>query len=102
MKHFTDISVAFSNLAQDTVEDRAAATNLTTSNGTLTEQVVMYANCLSNKEAGKVASQTEVSNLNRDLKTLKAEIHKFKKLGHSVGAGAAYKNNGRTVPIWKK
>ena len=84
------------------MEDRAAATNLTTSNGTLTEQVVMYANRLSTKEAENTAFQTAVRNLNRDLKTLKAEIQNFKKLGHSVGAGAAYKNNGRTVPIWKK
>ena len=44
-----DMSVEFYNLAQATLEDHAAVTNLTTANSTLTEQVVMYANHLSAK-----------------------------------------------------
>ena len=58
-----DISVVFANLAQTTVDDRAAVTNLTTENITLTEQVALYANRLSNKEADNMALQTVMRNL---------------------------------------
>ena len=46
-----EMSVAFANIAQSTAEDRAAVTNLTTENSTLTEQVALYDNRLSTKEA---------------------------------------------------
>ena len=45
------MSLAFENLEQATAEDHAAVTNLTMANITLTEQVAMYSNRLSNKEA---------------------------------------------------
>ena len=47
--------MAFTNLAQATSEDRAAVTNLTTENSTLTEQVALYDNRLSTKEADNMA-----------------------------------------------
>ena len=96
------MSVSFSNLAQATAEDRAAVTNLVTANITLTEQVVLYSNRLSTKEVDNMTLHTAVRNLQGKLKKLKAEIQNFKKSGHSGAAGAAYKNNGRMVPNWKK
>ena len=42
-------------MKQATVEDRAAVTNLTMANSTLTEQVALYAKCLSTKEDDNMA-----------------------------------------------
>ena len=47
----TEMSLSFENLEQATAEDHAAVKNLTMANITLTEQVAMYSNRLSNKEA---------------------------------------------------
>ena len=44
-----EMSMVFSNMAQDMSEDQSAVSNLTMANSTLTEQVVMYANPLSTK-----------------------------------------------------
>ena len=49
------MSVAFANLAQATAEHLAGITNLTTTNINLTEQVALYANRLSTKEADNMA-----------------------------------------------
>ena len=49
MEMFAD----FSNLEQATAEDIADVANLTTENITHTDQVVLYANCLSTNEAQK-------------------------------------------------
>ena len=102
MNDVTEISVAFDNLAQATAEDRADVTNLMMTNSTLREQVAMCANHLSIKEADNMALQMAVSNLRGELKNLKVEIQNLKKSGHSGVAGAAYKNNGRMVPSWKR
>ena len=45
------------------VEDRSAVTNLTMANITLTEQVALYDNCLSTKEADNMELQTSMKNL---------------------------------------
>ena len=74
MNDVTAISVAFANLAQATAEDRAAVTNLTTTNSTIIEKVALYSNRLSTKEADNMALQTAVMNFQVELKTLKAEI----------------------------
>ena len=50
-----EMSMALANLAQATAEDRAAVTNLTMANSTLTEQVARYDNRLSTKEADNMA-----------------------------------------------
>ena len=98
-----EMSAEFSNLAQATSEDRAAVTNLTTVNSTLTEQVAMYTNNLSTKEADNMALQTSMSNLQSELKTLKVEVDKLNKSGqYAVSAAASYKDNGRMLPRWKK
>ena len=55
--------MAFSNMAQATVEDRAAITNLMGEDIIIAEQVDMYANRISAKEADKEALQTEMKNL---------------------------------------
>ena len=95
------MSVLFANLAQATSEDRVAITNLTTENSNLTEQVTLYANCLSTKEAYNMALQTAMRNLQGGLKNLKSEVASLKKLVHSGGAGAFNKDNGRLVPKWE-
>ena len=51
----TEMSVVFANLAQATAEHLAGITNLTTTNINLTEQVALYANRLSTKEADNMA-----------------------------------------------
>ena len=89
-------------MSQATAEDRTAITNLTTAIRTLIEQVALYSNRLSTKEVDNMTLHTAVRNLQGKLKKLKAEIQNFKKSGHSGAAGAAYKNNGRMVPNWKK
>ena len=61
--------MAFSNLEQATAEDCAAVTNLITVNNTLTEQVVLYKNRLSTKEAYNMSLQTAMRNLQGELKT---------------------------------
>ena len=93
--------MVFANLAQATSEDRAAVTNQTTENSTLYKQVALYTNRLSTKEVEKMALQTSMRNLQGELKNLKAEVASLKKSGHSVGASAAKKDNGRLVPKWK-
>ena len=60
--------MSFANLTQAVAEDRAAVTNLMTSTSTLTEQVAMYANHLSVKEAEKMLLQTAIRNLQGELK----------------------------------
>ena len=95
------MSVVFDNVAQVTAEDCADVTNLTTANSALTEQVVLYTNRLSTKEVGNMALQTAMRNLQRELKNLRAEIYNLNKSGHSGGADAAYKENGRMVPRWE-
>ena len=57
------ISMAFANLEQVTAEDRAVIINLTTSNSTLTEQVVLYTNRLSTKEVDNMELQTSIKKL---------------------------------------
>ena len=52
-----------SNLDQVTVEYWAVATNLTATNSKLTNQVALYANLLSTKEANNVSLQRDVLNL---------------------------------------
>ena len=66
------MSMEFSNLAQDTVEERSTATNLTMDNSTLTEQVVLYANRLSTKEADNMTLHTAMKNFQGEVKKLKA------------------------------
>ena len=56
------MSMVFANLAQAIAENHAAITNLTTANITLTEQVVLYANRLSTKEANNMALQRTIRN----------------------------------------
>ena len=92
----------FANLAQATAEDRAAVTNLTAANSTLTEQVVLYANRLSTKEADNIVMQMSMKNLQGGINNLKAKVACVKKSGHYGGAGTAYKDNIRMVPRWKK
>ena len=55
--------MAFANVAQATAEDCAAVTNLKMSNSTLTEEVALYTNRFSNKEAENMALQTVTRNL---------------------------------------
>ena len=55
--------MAFANLAQATVEDCAAVTNLTTANSTLNEQVVLHTKSLSTKEVDNMALETAMRNL---------------------------------------
>ena len=45
------MSIEFDNLAQATEEDCTTGNNLKTANSTLTEQVALYANRISTKEA---------------------------------------------------
>ena len=66
----------FDNLAQSTAEDRSAFTNLTTANATIVEQVPLYANCLSTKEADNVALQTAMKkSKGEDLKPQGQSFH---------------------------
>ena len=53
------------NMAQATSEDCAAAPNLMTANLTLFEQVALYANLLSTKEADNAALQTTIKTYSR-------------------------------------
>ena len=93
--------MAFTNIAQATSEDQAAITYLTTSNITLTEQVVLHTNHVSTKYADNVALQTAIKNLQVKVKNLKAEVANLKKSGHSGSGAAANKDNGRINPSWK-
>ena len=92
----------FDNLAQSTAEDRSAFTNLTTANATIFEQVPLYANCLSTKEADNVALQTAMKNLKGRIKNLKSKVSTLKRLGHSGGASNNKHNRGRSDPNWKR
>ena len=76
-------------------------TNLTTEKSTFTEQVAMYANRLSTKEADNMALKTAIKNLQGEVKNLKAEVANLKKSGHSGSGAAANKDNGRINPSWK-
>ena len=80
-------------MAQATAEDQDAVTNLTMANITLAEQVALYANCLSTKEADNIALQMAIKNLQGEVKNLKSEVANLKKSGHSGAAGAANKDN---------
>ena len=62
------IQEAFVNLAQEMEEDCAAATNLTTSNTTLMQQVTLYYNRLPTKEVDNKALHTEVQNVQGEIK----------------------------------
>ena len=90
--------MAFVNLVQATAEDRTAVTNLMTANSTLREQVAMYANRLSTKEADNMELQTAIRSFQGELKNLKAKIYSLKKSVHSGAAGAANKETGILVP----
>ena len=90
------MSVMFANLSQATAENCAAVTNLKPANSTLTEQVVLYVNRLSTKEADNMALQNAMRNLQGELNNLKAEVASLKNSGHSGGAGAA--KNKRGIP----
>ena len=57
-----EMSMVFSNMAQDMSEDQSAVSNLTMANSTLTQQVALYVNCLSTKEADSMALQTAIKN----------------------------------------
>ena len=92
----------FANLAHATAEDRVAVTNLTRENSTLTEQVALYANRISNKEADNIALQAYMRNLQGEIKNLKTKMYSLKKSRHSGGAGAANKDNGRIAPSRKR
>ena len=94
--------MAFTNLAQATSEDQAAITYLTTSNITLTEQVVLHTNHVSTKYADNVALQTAIKNLQGEFNNFKAEVEHLNKSGHYGSAGAANKYNGRMTPRWKR
>ena len=60
--------MAFSNLAQAMSEDRAAVDYLKISNITLTNQVALYANRPSTKDADNMALQTAMKNLQGEVK----------------------------------
>ena len=55
--------MTFFYLVQATAEDCSIVTNLTTSNSKLIEQVVLYGNRLSTKEADNMSLQTAIKNL---------------------------------------
>ena len=76
-------------------------TNLTTEKSTLTEQVAMYANRLSTKEADNMALKTAIKNLQGEFSNLKAEVANLKNSVHSGAAGAANKDNGIITQRWK-
>ena len=58
-----EISMEFENLAQSVAEDRAVVINLNTANSNLIEQVALYVNRLSNKEAENMALHIAMKNL---------------------------------------
>ena len=58
-----EIPISFTNMEQAMVEDRSAVTNLTMANITLTEQVALYDNRLSIKEADNMELQTSMKNI---------------------------------------
>ena len=66
------IQDTFANLEQEMVEYWSDITTLTTMNTTLTEQVVLYTNCLSTKEADNEELQMSVRNLQGKVKNIKA------------------------------
>ena len=78
--------MVFANLAKATAEDRADVTNLTTPNRTLTEQVALYANRLSTKEADNIVMQISMKNLQGVINNLKAKVACVKKSVHYGGA----------------
>ena len=53
----------FAILAQATPEDQAAVTKLKTENITLPERVVLYTNCISNKEKDIKEPQMSLQNI---------------------------------------
>ena len=72
-----EMSMAFSNLLQATAENCATINNLKTVNSTLTEQVAMYANSLSTKEADNVSLKTAMNNLHGEV-NLQGEVKNLK------------------------
>ena len=97
-----EISMEFENLAQSMAEDRAVVINLNTANSNLIEQVALYVNRLSNKEAENMALHIAMKNLQGEVNNLKAEFAILKNSCHSVSAGAANKENGIMTPRWKR
>ena len=71
-------------------------------NSTLTDQVSLYANRLSIKEADNNVLQTAIKNLQVEVKNLKAEVANIKKSDHSGGTGAANKDNNIMSLRWKQ
>ena len=88
-------------MEQVTAEDRAAVANPIMVNITMMEQVALYANRLSAKEADNMALQTSMNNLQGEIKNLNAEVTSLNMSGQSVGTGAANKDNGIMVPKWE-
>ena len=93
--------ISFANLEKATAEDRAAVTNFTTTNSTLTNQLALYVNRLSIKGAGNMAVQKSIKNIQGEVKNIKAEVANLKNSGHYGSARAANKDNGRITPMWK-
>ena len=97
-----EISTTFANLAQTTVEDHTAVTNMTTANITLTKQVDLYANLLSTKEADNVEMQIAMKKIHGEVKNLKTKVTTLKRSGHSGDAIFTENNRGRPEPKWKR
>ena len=74
-----DIQDAFDILEKVTVEYQVAITNMTAVNTTLMEQVSLYTNHISTKEAENDTLQRAVHNPHGDAKNLKAELSNLKK-----------------------
>ena len=89
-------------MTQATVEYCSVITNLNIEKSTLKEQVALYANRLSTKEADKVGIQMAIKNLQGEVNNLKGEVAKLNKSGHSGGAGSTKKYNGIITPNWKR
>ena len=89
----------FSNLEQATLEDQVAVTNLKYVNTTLTDQVALYTNHLSSKDAENSTLQREVLNLQGENKTHEHENESIKGYRFTGGSGVNYNSMGE---IYKK
>ena len=65
-----------------------------TTNSTLTDQVVIYANWISTKEADNDTQHKSMRNLQREAKNLKAKLANMKKSSYSGGTGNVVKDKG--------
>ena len=83
-------------------EDTASVTNLLTEKSTLSEQVALYANRISPKNADRTALYIVIKNLQVEVKNLKAEVAKFKWSSHSGGVGATKNKRLRPEQKWKR